>query len=164
MQASYPKDGSFISARVVQWDDRWLIAQDALGLPYIHWYEDDARWSNIWEKYKRVMPLELQLRVGRKDGPRGRKAFVSHLLVDQPQLPNLSPYDPFVVLENTQPMPETVPLIEVDEEPAETQSINVRFEGKQAAFIRKEAKRMGLTNKELAQRFVKQAMALQGAL
>lgn len=101
MSTAYPPNGSIVSATVVQWDDRFLIAEDGYGLPYIHWYEDDRRWNNIWQEHMRSGRLPLKLRVGRADGPRGRKAFIADLdmavTVQQPQQPEVtrSPHDVF---------------------------------------------------------------------
>lgn len=94
--ASYPENGTKIKATVVQWDDRWFIAVDENGLPYIHWFEDDARWNNIWLDVKRTGNLNVILRAGRTDGPRGRKAFMADVLdavaLPEPQQPTI-PFD-----------------------------------------------------------------------
>ena len=168
MSTAYPPNGSIISATVVQWDDRCLIAEDAHGLPYIHWYEDDRRWNNIWQEHMRSGRLPLKLRVGRTDGPRGRKAFIADLdmpvTVQQPQQPEVtrSPRDVFTALENMPLMPETVPLVKTP--CGDHSSLNVRFETEQAAWIRGEARKRNVSNKEMAARCIKQAMAMQGAI
>ena len=94
--ASYPPSDSKINVDVVEWHDRYLIAVDVYGLPYIHWFEDDARWFNVWEDKIRTSGLSLSIRVGRKDGPRGRKCFVlgiaSEIVVVKPKQPEI-PFD-----------------------------------------------------------------------
>ena len=93
---SYPPNGTKIAANVVQWDDRWFVAVDDNGLPYIHWFEDDARWNNIWLDVARTGNLRVMLRAGRTDGPRGRKAFMIEVLdavaLPKPQQPTI-PFD-----------------------------------------------------------------------
>lgn len=93
---SYPPNGTKIAANVVQWDDRWFVAVDDNGLPYIHWFEDDARWNNIWLDVERTGNLRVMLRAGRTDGPRGRKAFMIEVLdavvLPKPQRPAI-PFD-----------------------------------------------------------------------
>ena len=94
--ASYPPSDSKIKVDVVEWHDSYLIAVDVYGLPYIHWFEDDARWFNVWEDKIRTSGLSLSIRVGRKDGPRGRKCFVlgiaSEIIVVKPEQPSI-PFD-----------------------------------------------------------------------
>ena len=165
MSKSYPRPGAFVPATVVQWDQHCLIAVDDIGLPYIHWYNDDMRWQTIWSNYKNVEKLPIQIRVGRNDGPRGRKAFISHLLVDQPELPNLtpdtrSPYETFTVSAKTVQRDNE----ESSDEPENLSSIHVRFETENASWLRKEAKANGISVKEMANRCVRQAMAMRGAL
>ena len=95
--ASYPPSDSKIIVDVVEWHDRYLIAVDVYGLPYIHWFEDDARWFSIWENKIRTSGLRLNIRVGRKDGPRGRKCFIigihSETIVVKPKQPSLPSND-----------------------------------------------------------------------
>ena len=94
--ASYPPNGTKVKATVVQWDDRWFVAVDDDGLPYIHWFQDDTRWNNVWLDVKRTGKLSVILRVGRTDGPRGRKAFmievVNDVVLPKPQQPTI-PFD-----------------------------------------------------------------------
>ena len=93
--ASYPENGTRIEANVVQWDDRWFVAVCDFGLPYIHWFEDDARWNNVWADVERVGNLRVRLRVGRTDGPRGRKAFMIDVLDSVPLPKSQQPTIPF---------------------------------------------------------------------
>ena len=94
--ASYLPNGAKVKATVVQWDDRWFVAVDDDGLPYVHWFQDDARWNNVWLDVKRTGKLSVILRVGRTDGPRGRKAFMIEVVNDvalpKPQQPTI-PFD-----------------------------------------------------------------------
>ena len=93
---SYPPNGTKVQATVVQWDERWFVAVDDNDLPYIHWFQDDARWNNVWFDVKRTGKLSVILRVGRTDGPRGRKAFMIEVLdavaLPKPQQPMI-PFD-----------------------------------------------------------------------
>ena len=93
---SYPPNGTQIEANVVQWDDRWFVAVDDNGLPYIHWFADDARWNNVWLNNWGNKNLSVKLRVGRTDGPRGRKAFMigvqPAVALPEPQQPTI-PFD-----------------------------------------------------------------------
>jgi hypothetical protein len=111
---SYPKNGTLVDAIVVAWflapnTKHCLIAKDSEGRSYIHWLDDDIRWSSEpeWTKNIGKTGLRLKLRCGRKSGPRGLISFVYDLLDDvvvqkaqQPTIPfdasndvPRSPYD-----------------------------------------------------------------------
>ena len=73
---SYPAPDSKVYVTVTKWDGKCLLAMDANANQYIHWLDDDKRWEGQWREYVGTNNLVLLARVGRADGPRGRKMFV----------------------------------------------------------------------------------------
>ena len=60
-----------------EWNSKWILAVLIANTnQYIHWLDDDKRWEGVWRNYVGTENLVLLARVGRADGPRGRKMFV----------------------------------------------------------------------------------------
>ena len=171
MSNSYPKDGAIIEATVKQWDDRWLVAHDANGLPYCHWFEDDSRWSNIWEHHLGWEDLRLKIRVGRTDGPRGRKCFIVTVRSQQPSIYEERQKE-LPVSESVKakaPQATTVAsgplgLNIKSAEPRHYASVNVELQGPLAAIARLNKERTEESYQAWVDRNLKAILALQGVL
>ena len=166
MTTSYPKDGAIIEATVKQWDDRWLVAHDANGLPYIHWFDDDSRWSNIWEHHLGWEGLRLKIRVGRTDGPRGRKCFIVTVRSQHPTIiEEHQTQTAWPVSESfnaTAPQATTVNLKSA--EPHHYVSVNVELHGPIAAAARINKEQTDESYSTWVDRNLKAILALQGVL
>lgn len=94
---SYPAPDSRVHLVVTRWDGKCIIAVDANTNQYIHWLEDDKRWESSWAHLVGKPDLVLLARVGRADGPRGRKFFVvqADVTIAEPESVTRSPLDLF---------------------------------------------------------------------
>lgn len=99
---SYPAPDSRIHVVVTEWNSKWILAVDANTNQYIHWLEDDKRWDSQWAHLVGKPELMLLARVGRSDGPRGRKFFVlqADITIAEPEQVTRSPLDLFTATEN----------------------------------------------------------------
>ena len=170
---SYPNDGAIVEATVSEWGDRWLIAKDAKGLPYCHWLEDDSRWSNIWEHHLGWEGLRLKIRVGRTDGPRGRKCFIVTVRSQQPSI-----YEDPKGREQQKELPvsesvkATAPQATTDAfhlnlkgaEPHHYVSVNVELHGALAAAARLNKEKTDESYQAWVDRNLKAFLVLQGVL
>ena len=91
---SYPAPDSKIHVVVTEWNSKWILAIDGNTNQYIHWLEDDKRWEGQWSHLVGKPELMLLARVGRSDGPRGRKFFVlqADVTIAEPKEPAV-PFD-----------------------------------------------------------------------
>ena len=160
---SYPTDGAIIDATVKQWGDRWLVAHDASGMPYCHWFEDDSRWSNIWENHLGREGLQLKIRVGRTDGPRGRKCFIVAVRSNQPAK-NEQQELPVSESPKATAQQATTPFSVKAAEPHHYVSVNVELHGALAAAARINKEQTGETHSAWVDRNLKAILALQGVL
>lgn len=166
---SYPTDGAIIEATVKQWGDRWLVAHDACGMPYCHWFEDDSRWSNIWEHHLGWEGLRLKIRVGRTDGPRGRKCFIVTVRSQQPSIyeEQAAKQKELPVSESpkaTAPQATTAVLSLKGAEPHHYVSVNVELHGALAAAARLNKEQTDESYQAWVDRNLKAFLVLQGVL
>ena len=183
---SYPAPDSKVQVVVTKWDGKCLIAMDANTNQYIHWLDDDIRWKTEWTQLIGRRELVLLARVGKKDGPRGRKMFVvnADVTVAQPEPVTRSPLDVFKakgldtrpldipvgtptvsqVLAATDPVQKeldtTVEAIKHRPKPDHVASRNVRFEPYAVTFLEELQRKTGCKSlKEAAHKCVRMAMA-----
>lgn len=180
---SYPAPDSKVYVSVTKWDSKCLIAIDANCNQYIHWLDDDKRWDGAWAHHKNNPDLVLLARVGRTDGPRGRKMFVVDVPVTvvQPEPVTRSPRDVFQaqldvpagtptvsqVLTATDPIQDvlekTVEAINHRPRPepiaGDTSSINIRLEGELAAWVRQQSRSRKCTARAVVSKCVAGAKA-----
>ena len=186
---SYPAPDSKVHVYVTKWDGKCLIAMDANTNQYIHWLDDDKRWEGQWAHLKNKPELLLLARVGRTDGPRGRKMFVvnADVTVAQPEPVTRSPLDVFrakgldtrpldipvgtptvsQILAATDPVQEeldtTVEAIKHRPRPepmaGDASSINIRLEGELAAWVRQQSRSRKCTARAVVSKCVAGAKA-----
>lgn len=148
-----------------------MLAVDANNNQYIHWLDDDKRWEGQWREYVGTNGLVLLARVGRADGPRGRKMFVvdvtpiatSAFTVPQPE-PTRSPRDVFTAPDPIQDvLDKTVEAINHRPRPeplaGDTSSINIRLEGELAAWVRQQSRTRKCTARAVVSKCVAGAKA-----
>jgi len=165
---SYPAPDSKVYVTVTKWDGKCLIAIDANTNQYIHWLEDDKRWEKVWRAYVGKENLVLLARVGRSDGPRGRKMFVVNVepafTLPQPE-PTRSPLDVFTakgldVTPLDRQLDATVDAIKRRPKSGHVASRHVTFEPYAVAFLEDFQRKTGCKNlKEAAHKCVRMAMA-----
>ena len=186
---SYPAPNSKVHVTVTRWDRLCLIAIDENTNQYIHWLDDDKRWESQWAHHRNKPGLVLLARVGRTDGPRGRKMFVVDvpITVPQPEPVTRSPLDVFKakgldtrpldiptgtptvsqVLAATDPIQEeldtTLDAIRHRPRPepmaGDTSSINIRLEGELAAWVRQQSRSRKCTARAVVSKCVAGAKA-----
>ena len=170
---SYPAPDSKVYVSVTKWDGKCLIAVDANTNQYIHWLDDDKRWEGVWRPYIGTQDLVLLARVGRADGPRGRKMFVAQVglnesmqpavTLPQPE-PTRSPRDLFKAPDPIQDvLDKTVEAINHRPRPeplaGDTSSINIRLEGELAAWVRQQSRSRKCTARAVVSKCVAGAKA-----
>lgn len=190
---SYPAPDSKVYVTVTRWDRFCLIAIDANTNQYIHWLDDDKRWESQWAHHRNKPDLVLLARVGRTDGPRGRKMFVVDVpvTVQQTEPVTRSPLDVFKakgldttplnipagtptvsqILAATDPiqaeLDTTVAAIKHRPRPepmaGDTSSINIRLEGELAAWVRQQSRKGNCTARSVVSRCVTGAMAYEAS-
>ena len=172
---SYPAPDSRVYVSVTKWDGKCLIAVDANCNQYIHWLDDDKRWEGAWRPYLGKENLVLLARVGKADGPRGRKMFVVSVglnvepavTLPQPE-PTRSPLDVFTakgldVTPLDQQLDATLDAIKHRPRPepmaGDTSSINIRLEGELAAWVRQQSRSRKCTARAVVSKCVAGAKA-----
>ena len=171
LSMSYPAPDSRVHVRAIKWDGKCLLAVDANNNQYIHWLDDDKRWEGQWRELVGTNGLVLLARVGRADGPRGRKMFVvdvthiatSGFTVPQPE-PTRSPRDVFKAPDTIQDvLDKTVEAINHRPRPeplaGDTSSINIRLEGELAAWVRQQSRSRKCTARAVVSKCVAGAKA-----